>query len=306
MTNSLSRRKFTQLLSITGVGLSIPGFLSSGCMTPEMAYYFNTLGLQLYTVRDQIKSDPVETLRAIKAHGYHQVELMDTNTIPSLMPIIKDIGLVAKSSFINWSIITGRWDLRDEAERVDYGFEKVVEDAHKAGLTHLVFGYMNKGERETVDDYRRVADLLNKAGEQCHQANIQLCYHNHSFEFEPMEGTTGYEVLIESLDHSAVKFELDVFWSSLGGVEPVGLMNRLGDRIELIHLKDKLAGTPVIYDEGTVPKDAFQELGNGIVDLIGVMDAAKKIGVTYCMVEQDQSPNPIESVGTSLRYVEKS
>ncbi|MEZ4828781.1 MAG: TIM barrel protein [Bacteroidia bacterium] len=296
------RRNFLQLSAATGAGIALQALLP-GCTIPAESPYRKTLGLQLYTVRDLIAADPEGTLKAIKDLGYYQVETGGAQ-LSTLKPIADDLGLVIKSSFIDWSVITGRWDLRG-MEDPGITFESVVEEAHSHGLSHLVFGYMMKGERTRLDDYRAIADKLNIAGEQCRQAGIQLCYHNHAFEFEPMEGATGFDILVEKFDPQLVKFELDVFWASLGGVEPVVLMDKLQNRLSLIHLKDKLTGTPVQYDESQVPKDAFKELGNGEVNISGVLAAAEKYGVDYCMVEQDQSPDPIRSIGVSIGYVDK-
>lgn len=301
----MHRRNFLKLTAASGAALSV-NFLTPACMTvPADSPYLKTIGLQLYTVRNQMEKDMAGTLRAVAEHGYRQVETGAAN-LAAVKPITDDLGMAVHSSFVDWSMITGRWDLRNAEDRARFesvSFEEFVGQANKLGLSHLVFGYMMKGERTSLDDYRTVSDKLNAAGETCRAAGIQLCYHNHAFEFEPMEGSNGFNILRERLDDSLVKFELDVFWSSLAGVEPVGLMHELGNRMELIHLKDKLAGTPVIYDESTVPTEAFKELGNGIVDIKGVLATAEQYGVTYCMVEQDQSPDPLASVGMSMEYL---
>ena len=148
-----------------------------------------------------------------------------------------------------------------------------------------------------------ISRKVNKAGEKAKAAGIQLCYHNHSFEFGPLGGEVPYEVLIKELDPELVKFELDVFWVSIGGYDPVELMNRLGKRVGLVHLKDKMEGLPTIYDEGKVPPEAFKELGNGVVDLKEVIAIAAKNKVPYCFVEQDQSPDPIKSVEESVTFM---
>ncbi|MEZ4777692.1 MAG: sugar phosphate isomerase/epimerase [Bacteroidia bacterium] len=297
------RRNFLQLSAAAGAGISLQ-LLAPSCMIPAESPYRKNIGLQLYTVRDQMAADAAGTLKAIRDLGYYQVETSNTQ-LAKIKPLADDLGLVVKSSFVDGPIITGRWDLRG-VEDPGITFESVVEEAHTHGISHIVFGYMMKGERTKLDDYRSVSDKLNAAGELCRQAGIQLCYHNHAFEFEPMEGSTGFDILVEKFDKDLVKFELDIFWSSLGGVEPVGLMEKLGSRLSLIHLKDKLAGTPVQYDESQVPKDAFKELGNGEVDIKGVLTAAEKYGVDYCMVEQDQSPDPINSIGVSLDFMKKA
>ena len=288
---------------MAGINLSMLHWLLACSEKNGAKPYAENIGIQLYTVRDQLAADPQSTLEEISKLGYKQIELMDTDQIPLLKPIAKDLGLAINSSFFSWSVLTGRWDLREEEDRTENTFDQVLEDAQKAGLNHLVFGYMLPEERSTLDDYRRICPILNEAGEKCKSAGIQLCYHNHSFEFAPMEGSNGYDILIEKLDPELVKFELDVFWSDIAGVNPVALMKKLSGRIRLLHLKDKLINTPVIYDEGKVPEEAFKELGNGVVDLEGVLATAGQVGVEHCMVEQDQSPAPLESIKTSLVYM---
>lgn len=302
--SSQSRRTFIKNsgLIATGMGLqlSLPSFI-----TKNENMYLDSIGLQVYTVRNQMAENAQATFKAIKDAGYVQVELGNTGSLDELVPMAKDLGLQVHSTFMNWSILTGRWDLRSEEEKVDYGVEQIVEKCEKHGLSEVVFGYMLPEERSTLADYQNIAEKLNGLGELCQKSGIQLSYHNHSFEFMPLEGSNGYEILIQELDPELVKFELDIFWASIGGFNPVELMSRLGDRIQLLHLKDKQAGTPDIYDETKVPVDAFKELGNGVINIEKVLNVAERIGVKYCMVEQDQSPHPIKSIGESHTYLEK-
>lgn len=260
------------------------------------------IGLQLWTVREQLKADPAATLKAIREHGYQQVELMDMDQLTSFRPILKDLDLQVYCSHIPSAHFTGRWELRNR-EAPAGGIEAAIDEAAKEGVNHLIMAYLFREERGTADDYKQLCDGMNRAGELCKKAGIQLCYHNHSFEFAPVDGEKGFDILMERLDPDLAKFELDVFWTSIAGVEPVGLMKQLPDRIALLHLKDKLADTPDIFDEGEVPKEAFKELGNGVVNIKGVLAAAENAGVNYCLVEQDQSPDPIKSIGTSLQYL---
>lgn len=267
--------------------------------------YQKEIGLQLYTVRNQLSEDFEGTLKAIKKAGYFQIEGGNLEQIKKAKPIANDLGLEIRSSFLQWSFFTGRWDIAaaNGIEKPNYGIEKLIDDFAELGLEYLVFGYMWPEERSTLDDYRKIADNTNKIGEICAKSGIKLCYHNHAFEYEPINGTVPYDVLIERFDNDAIRFELDVFWASLAGIDPIKLMKQLDGRIRLLHLKDKLAGTPVIYNERDVPENAFKELGNGVVKLKKIISLAEKIGVEQCMVEQDQSPDPLKSIQTSIQYM---
>jgi sugar phosphate isomerase/epimerase len=295
----MKRRDF--LKTTAAAGASVP-FLTSAVMTPNNPYVAQ-MGVQLYTVRNQMEKDPAATLKAIKEAGYAQIEGGDVRNYDELSPIMQDLGLTSSSTFFPWSFVTGRWDLIGQEAPKDYSFEKMVDDAVKHNFRYLVFGYMVEGERETLDDYRKVAEQLNTAGELCQKAGIDLCYHNHAFEFEPMEGQIPYRILMEEFEPGTVFFELDVFWASLAGHDPVGLMKEMPGRIKLLHLKDKKPGTPTMYNHEQVPHDAFQELGDGVVDITKIMQLAKETGVEQCFVEQDQSPNPVASINQSMSYL---
>ena len=297
----MKRRDFIR--TSAAAGLSLP--LLSPAFGKVQHPYVDQIGIQLYTVRNQMAEDPLATLKAIKQAGYAQVEGGDPASYEQMMPMLKDVGLSSQSTFFPWPYLTGRWDLV-EAEGMKPAhkdFAGVVDSAQKFGMNYLVFGYMRKEERQTLDDYHRIAEKLNEAGEQCNAAGIKLCYHNHAFEFEPIDGTVPYDILIDETDADKLHFELDVFWSSLAGHEPLPLMKKLGNRITLLHLKNKKKGTPLIYDEATVPAEAFQELDDGVIDIKKILLLAEKHNVEQCFVEQDQSPDPLQSINQSTKYL---
>ena len=265
---------------------------------PADSKYKDTIGLQLWTVRNQLKEDKESTLKAVADAGYHQVEFGDVGQGLELEPICKELGLKMTSSFINWQSIC------NPKNKNAPSLESLIEDAKKLGLKHLVFGYIAKNYRQTADQYRTYIERSNQFGEMCQSADIQLCYHNHAFEFEKLEGDkTGFDLFIEGFDPKNCKFELDVFWAKIGGWAPCETLKRLDGRVSQVHLKDLKIGAQVCYDEGKVPHDAFKELGNGSIDMAKVMAIAEQIGVEQCHVEQDQSPNPITSISQSIAHL---
>lgn len=271
--------------------------------------YINEIGLQLYTVRDLIAKDPEGTLKAIQAIGYKQVEGGDIRTFGQLLPKIQTAGLTSKSAGLPSAFITERWDLIEAAggqkPSANYTTDSIIEDAVKSDVKYLMLGYLQREERQTIDDYKRIAENLNMMGEKCNQADIHLCYHNHSFEFNPIDGTVPFEVFLQELEVDKVFFELDVFWVSVGGKDPVELMEKLDGRVKLLHLKDKKKGVKVIYDESKVKKNTFQELGDGVLDIAGILQTAEKIGVEQCFVEQDHSSDPMASIKQSYTYLKE-
>lgn len=262
------------------------------------AAYRDDIGIQLYTLRNELKSDLEGTIKAVAAAGYKQVEPFGFPDAEALIKASKDAGLKVNSTHFQWD---------SAVKPSDEGFSdflKIVEKAKGLGLSHLVVPYLHDGDRKTLDDYKRVAANLNKAAVKAKDAGIQLCYHNHNFEFKPLDGgKSGFDVFVEEFSPE-MKFELDLFWVKLAGLEPVELIQKLSGRVEQLHLKDLAEGvkTP---EYGGVPNEAYKELGNGIIKTEPILVAAEKAGIRHCHVEQDQSPDPIASVKESIAYLQK-
>ncbi|QEG23633.1 sugar phosphate isomerase/epimerase family protein [Mariniblastus fucicola] len=259
--------------------------------------YLDTMGLQLWTVRNQLAEDQSATLKAIADAGYKQVELGRVVGSESIVKEARELGMKVTSSFVDWNSVLG-----NDGEHPE--LKTIVATAKEWGLEHLVFGYIGKGHRETVDLVKKTAAKANAFGEMCNDADVKLCYHNHSFEFKPIDGeTTGFDILMNEFDNDKCKFELDVFWAKIGGWDPIETLKKLDGRITQVHLKDLKEGAEINFDEGTVPHDAFEECGDGSIDMAEIMKVAEEVGALQCHVEQDQSPNPIESMTQSFAHL---
>ncbi|QDT01647.1 Inosose dehydratase [Rubripirellula lacrimiformis] len=303
---SLGRR---QLFAATAVGLtawlarplqSLADDVADSSSDNGPLPYVDRIGLQLYTVRDQMKADAEGTIQAIAKAGYRQVELMsiDDDAI-KIAAIARDHGLMVHSAFMDFGGITH--PDRDGVISVD----RTVEIAERIGLRHVVFGYIARDERDSVEKCQTIAENANRAAEKTRAAGMRMGYHNHSFEFAKLDGgaKTAFDIFIERFDPQLMDFELDVFWVKIGGEDPIAMMKKLAGRITQVHLKDLKADVGTINDEGQVPADAFQELGDGVIDMPAIMRLAKEIGVRECHVEQDQSPAPIDSINQSIQFL---
>ncbi len=259
--------------------------------------YLPTLGLQLWTVRNQVETDPAGTLHAIKAAGYAQVELMRLTDAREIRARARDAGLAVTSAFLEWT------HLADPAHAA--ALEVSLETARELGLRHLVFGYLGKGARETRAQFQGHAARANAFGRRCRDAGLQLGYHHHAFEFAPLDDgrTTGWDVLVREFDPALVRFELDVFWLAIAGLDPVRTLQTLRGRVAQVHLKDLAPGTAREWDEGAVPPAAFREVGAGTLDWSAILATCAETGVEQCHVEQDQTPDPLASLATSHRFL---
>lgn len=290
-----SRRSF--------VGVALAACLPATARSPQR------VGVQLFTVRDIVLSQPAETLSAIAAMGYREVEVL-RDQLKVLAPHLKATGLRPVALHFETPLITGNWGAWTRAEMppiVPAGvrFEEVIELAHEHGVEYLVFNYLTPEERLGADFYRRLAEKLNSAAVQCRNAGMRFAYHNHDFEFEPRGPERPIDVLLKHLDPGLVRLEIDTFWVSMAGVDAVAFLKANAGRVDLVHVKDRAPGTPRHYDIATVPKTAFLELGNGDLPIPQILDAAVSAGARHFFVEQDYSNDPLASLRQSYAYLRR-
>ena len=258
--------------------------------------YRKEIGIQLYTLRNQLKADLKGTLKIVAQSGYKQVEPFGFPNAKEMIKISKDLGLAVNSSHFNWESVT------EPEKKGVTPFSAILDQAKDAGLSHLVIPYVHGRNRKTLDDYKRLSENCNKAAVQAQKLGIQLAYHNHAFEFEPLEGgKSGYDIFVKEFEPN-MKFELDVFWVVVGGKNPVKLIKTLKGRVSQLHLKDLKKGMN-LPNYGGIPNDAFKELGSGMIDMEPIIEAAEKAGVAHCHVEQDHSPDAIKSIQKSIQYL---
>ena len=266
------------------------------------------LGVQLYTVRTQIDADAAATLKAIADIGYKEVEVL-RNTLAKVGPLARGLGLSPISIHVDPPLITGNWDawkFMRAAVPESYGVTELIADAKAQGAKYLVLPYLMAAERGGgAPFYQQLAERLNTVGQQVKKAGLQLCYHNHGFEFEPLaDGRRPLDLLMGELKPELVKLELDVFWVSLAGVDPVAIIEQYSGRISLLHLKDKAKGTPPETQESKVGPATFTPVGAGAVDVPAVLKAASAAGVEHYFVEQDHTDgDPIEALKKSYQYL---
>lgn len=292
----MNRRHFVRSAALSALALTPAGSLLAA-LAPDNAYRKN-IGIQLYTLRNALAKDPAGTLKAVAAAGYKQVEPYGFPNCQPLLEGAKDAGLAVNSTHFEWDSVIHPKD----AGMSD--FMKILDQAKKAGLSHLVIPYLADGDRGSLDGYKKIAENCNKAAEKARAAGIQLAYHNHAFEFQPKEGgKCGFDIFIAEFSKD-MKFEIDVFWIKVGGHEPAALIEKLAGRVSQLHLKDLKAGLK-LPEFGNLPTDAFKELGNGIIPMEPILAAAAKAGVVHCHVEQDHSPDPLASIKQSTAYLGK-
>ena len=256
------------------------------------------VGLQLYTLRDLMAKDPVGTLKNVADIGYKEVEAFGYGdgkffgkTPTEYAALLKDLGLSGPSGHYT----TGK-TMPDAKGTLMNGWQQAVDDAAAIGQKYMVCAYLFPDERKTLDDYKQFVDLFNKSAEMCKKAGIQFCYHNHDFEFKPIDGQVPYDVLLNGTDKDMVQLELDLYWATFANQDPVALFEKHSGRFPLWHVKDM---------EKT-PERAFAPVGTGSIDFQRIFDAKDKAGMKHYFVEQDVCKlPPLESIDISFKNVQK-
>jgi sugar phosphate isomerase/epimerase len=303
MTN---RRAFLRRATYAGAGMALSHY-GAGRAQAALAGQW---GVQLYTLRSVLPSQPFETLKAVAAMGYEEVEIPRAG-LNALAPVASEVGLGVTGVHLEAPVVTGDWTAWKAIPGASsflppesYGIDAAIADAKAHGVRFLSLAYLMPQERSGLDFYRRYVDSMNRAGEKCKAAGLELCHHNHAFEFQPVEGRVPMDLLVAGFDPKLVNFEIDVFWVSMAGRDPVATMRQLGPRVRLLHLKDRAKDAPAEFQEQNVKPGAFVEVGSGVVDFPGVLAAGRSAGVAHAFVEQDQvAGDPLDSVKKSYAYL---
>jgi sugar phosphate isomerase/epimerase len=264
--------------------------------TLASAKTLKSFGAQLYTLRSIIDAKPLETLQALESLGYTEAEVIRGN-MAKIWDALRQTKLKPVSLHLDTSYFTRDIDK----------LNPTLDDAKVKGFQYAVCPYIAPQDRGGVDVIKKLAETLNRAGERVKAAGMHLCYHNHAFEFEPVAGTndTLLDVLLKNADPKLVGLEFDVMWSQVAGVDPVSIFAKYRGRIPLVHLKNVIKLPTALYNE-KVPKEAFKDVGSGVIDMAKVLQAAQKAGSKHYFVEQDQTPgNPLDSLKLSADYLKK-
>ena len=288
----MNRRKFIG----TSVAATLAAKTSFAGGMPKMV---RPIGVQLYTVRDAMKSDFEGTVAKVAATGYKEVEFAGyfDKSPKDIRAILDKNGLTAPSCHVPYSTLEKTWP-------------EALDAAHVIGHKIIVNPWIEPSQRDSDDGWKRAADLFNKCGESAKKAGIQFAYHNHTFEFQAAKSLNGglpYDYLLKNCDKNNVKMELDLCWITVAGADPLKYFDRYPGRFPLVHVKD-VKTLPKITTGG--PQNFgdtvdLTEVGSGIIDWKRIFAQSDKAGIKHYFVEHDHPKAPLESIKTSYEYLSK-
>ena len=258
-------------------------FLGSERAWPnEKKAKITNIGLQLYTVREGLGRDFERTLAAVEEIGYREVEFAGLfgHRPEDVKSILGRNGLRAPSSHVEYQSVESDWS-------------KALNGAETLGNAFVVCPWIEPNQRRKLADWKRIADALNRAGEQSRQRGIQFAYHNHDFEFKAQEGQLPYDLILAETDPALVKMELDLYWITRAGQDPLRYLRRYPNRFALLHVKD-------MSSDGEIA-----DVGSGVIDFPRIFEAAQEAGVLHQFVEHDHPKDPISSISASFRFLQQ-
>ncbi|MDN3669625.1 sugar phosphate isomerase/epimerase [Echinicola jeungdonensis] len=294
-----NRRKFLKL----GTSLSLGAFLPfQYCSSAEknktvkinlkeaVDGTLERIGIQLYSVKEDMAKDPKGTIEKLAQFGYNQLEGFDggqgifwgmNNT--DFKAFTDDLGLDYAASHAN----------------VFENLEQTAEQAGEIGMKYLICPYA--GEQSSVEKYKELAVKFNQAGEVCRNNGLRFAYHNHGYTFKEVEGQIPQDILLKETDPELVDFELDIYWAVTAGADPNEYFEKYKNRFRLCHVKDREKSAP---PEET---DASIVLGEGSIDFREILRTAKESGMEYFIVEQEKFDglSPLEAAEKNATYLNK-
>jgi sugar phosphate isomerase/epimerase len=248
------------------------------------------IGLQLYTVRELMKTDLPGTLAKVAGVGYKEVEMAGyfDRSPKEFRAMLESNGLTTPASHVDYKV----WET---------SMPTAIETAHTMGQQYLMCAWIDETQRSSPDGWKRAAELFNRAGEECHKAGVQFCYHNHTFEFAPapaLGGKLPYDFLLESTDPKLVLMEMDLCWITVAGADPLAYFSRYPGRFPLVHVKDWEGKGGTMADQATRMRD----VGQGSIDWKHIFANSGQAGIKHYFVENDTAKS-IEDIRISYEYL---
>ncbi len=288
----MNRRKFIKNSGIIGVTALLP--LPCFSMIEQPNY---KMGYQLYSIRDKMAKDPVNTLKSLKAMGYEDFEIYGFDNEKGMFYGYKSSEFKQILDDLNLSVSSGHYGFSSYLEKSEDDLKRFVDQCIIGAKTldskYITWPWIAP-EQRTIDNFKLMSKKLNLIGEQITEAGIGFAYHNHGYEFEEHDGESGFEIIMNETDPSLVKLQMDMYWVMRSSkYTPKELINAQPGRYVMWHIKDM----------DKVSRD-YTELGNGSIDYVKLLPDSNKSGLEFYFIEQggNFSDDSMKSASDSAKY----
>lgn len=302
--------------------LSAAGLLSSSNLFAAPGL-IKKIGIQFFSLPKMLEKDLPGTLAMLSKMGYKEVELYGPytfstaaakqswdavtpalgfkgsgffgHTAQEMKTMLKDNGLTAPS-------------MHTDLDTLQTNMHQLAEAAQLLGTEYVVLPSIPDEKRQTLDDYKKMADAFNKIGEAAKKGGIKFAYHNHGYGLKAMDGQIPLKLILDGTDASLVFFEMDLYWTTAGGADPIALLENYKNRYHLMHVKDMSKKVQFSGDGGDASQwiELFPYMttaGNGVLDLKAILTKATATGVKHFIVEQDMVADPEVALKKSFDYL---
>lgn len=272
---------------------------AAALLAPSFAFAADkkAVGLQLYSLRDELPKDVRGTIAKVAKAGFKEVETYGFSikdqfwglTPKEFKALLDANGLKAPSGHYGLGTYLADGNTTE--------LKAAIAAAKVLGSEYVTIPWLDGSIRKNADDYKKIAARINEAGKLTKAAGIRLAYHNHNFEFEKQGDTTGYEILLKGTDKKLVDFELDLYWVVRSGNDPIKLFKENPGRFTMWHVKDMDKANPALN----------AEVGTGSINFKPIFAQAKLSGMKHFFVEHETNykPNPLGSVTASCAFIKK-
>lgn len=239
------------------------------------------IGVQLYTVRNEMEKDFDGTLKRIAALGFDELEFADLfgRDPKTVRKTVEKLGMKIVGSHIN-------------SDKLKENPESLIAETKALGAKYMILAWIPPEQRKTIDDWKNWIALMNKVGKMSQEKGIQFLYHNHNFEFEKIEGVVPFDLMLEAIDRRFVKFEIDLYWLKLAGREPEDLFAKYPNGFPLSHVKDM-----------SRTENSMVDVGDGKIDFAAIFKRSEASGMKHYFVEHDDTKTPFETLERSIKYL---
>jgi sugar phosphate isomerase/epimerase len=272
---------------------------AAALLAPSFAFAADkkAVGLQLYSLRDELPKDVKGTIAKVAKAGFKEVETYGFSikdqfwglTPKEFKALLDANGLKAPSGHYGLGTYLADGNTTE--------LKAAIAAAKVLGSEYVTIPWLDGSIRKNAEDYKKIAARINEAGKLTKAAGIRLAYHNHNFEFEKQGDTTGYEILLKGTDKKLVDFELDLYWVVRSGNDPIKLFKENPGRFTMWHVKDMDKANPTLN----------AEVGTGSINFKPIFAQAKLSGMKHFFVEHETNykPNPLGSVTASCAFIKK-